>query len=165
LRSDRCISSHGLESRTPFLDRSFVNAYLEIPDFIRNHNETGKIEKYLLRRSIETNEPSLLPNEVLWRKKEAFSDGVSSTSNSWYETIQKFVKNNTYVIPMDKLSINNPSTDEQKYYRKIFEEHYPNNGIIVPYFWMPQFCKATDSSARTLEVYNKKSNNNLNETK
>lgn len=167
LRSDRCISCHGLETRTPFLDRSFVNAYLEIPDFIRNHNETGKIEKYLLRRSVEVNEPSLLPKEVLWRKKEAFSDGVSSMAKSWYELIQEHVesKNIDFASIECKWNNNLTTTNEQKYYRQIFEQYYPDNSSIVPYYWMPKFCEANDSSARTLKIYNKKSNNNLNETK
>ena len=75
LRSDRSISSHGLEARTPFLDANFVSTYLSIPANIRNHSENKCCEKYLLRRAFDN---GLLPKEVLWRTKEAFSDGVSS---------------------------------------------------------------------------------------
>ena len=152
LRSDRCISPHGLESRTPFLDRSFVHGYLTIPAEIRNHCVEGKMEKFLLRNCISIYGPNLLPHEILWRKKEAFSDGVSSAKKSWYEIIQDRMKNSS--INMD-VSINIPSTPEQTFYRSIFEQYYKGCGSIIPYFWMPQFCDAKDASARTLKIYNK----------
>ena len=76
LRSDKSISSHGLEARTPFLDREFTKYYLSIPIEYRNHNETKKCEKYLIRKAIDLSDSELLPKEVLWRPKEAFSDGV-----------------------------------------------------------------------------------------
>lgn len=152
LRSDRCISPHGLESRTPFLDRSFVHGYLTIPADIRNHCIHSKMEKYLLRNCIAIYGDNLLPEQILWRKKEAFSDGVSSTKKSWYEIIQDRMKNGNY--DNDNIHINIPSTPEQKYYRSIFEQYYRGCGSIIPYFWMPQFCDATDASARTLKIYN-----------
>ena len=51
LRSDKSISSHGLEPRTPFLDRGFVNYYLSIPIELRNHNLGKNVEKYMIRRA------------------------------------------------------------------------------------------------------------------
>ena len=151
LRSDRCISPHGLESRTPFLDRSFVHGYLTIPSHIRNHAHNMQMEKFLLRSSISTYGNNLLPQEVLWRKKEAFSDGVSSEKKSWYEIIQEKVDDPI----VENITYNEPTTAEQRYYRSIFEKHYKGCGSIIPYFWMPQFCDAKDSSARTLDVYKK----------
>jgi asparagine synthase (glutamine-hydrolysing) len=50
---------------------------------------------------------------------------------------------------------NPPTTAEQAYYRKVFEDFYPGHGKIVPYFWMPKYVDATDASARTLDIYNK----------
>ena len=47
-----------------------------------------------------------------------------------------------------------PKTAEQFYYRKIFEQHYPGLGCVIPYFWMPKYVDATDASARTLAIYN-----------
>ena len=156
LRSDRCISSHGLESRTPFLDRSFVHAYLTIPANIRNHNIAGCQEKYLLRKSFDIYDTTLLPQEILWRKKEAFSDGVSSENNSWHNIIQSRVADDS-TEPMDdnmdEVKDNAPITLEQKYYRRIFEKYYYGYGSIIPYFWMPKFCNAIDASARTLGAY------------
>ena len=82
LRSDKSISSNGLEPRTPFLDRSFVNFVLSIPPYFRNHKHRElPVEKYILRHSFslefitDFKGRSMLPDEILWRKKEAFSDG------------------------------------------------------------------------------------------
>jgi len=159
LRSDRCISCHGLESRTPFLDRTFVHQYLSIPSSIRNHTNNKAIEKSLLRTAIQMNDPSLLPAEVLWRTKEAFSDGVSSTDKSWYEIIQDKLHDkytDDELVEKAKLyPINPPKTKEQLYYREIFESHFPDRGDIIPGFWMPRYCDATDASARTLGMYDK----------
>lgn len=162
LRSDRTISCHGLEARTPFLDRTFVHSYLSLPIEYRNHNNGNKIEKWLLREAIAHNEPTLLPEEVLWRPKEAFSDGVSPQNNSWYKIIENRLKilysKEEFITKCNKYKYtrNIPTTPEQLYYREIFESHFPNKGRIIPYFWMPKYTDATDASARTLNIYNNK---------
>ena len=90
----------------------------------------------------------------MWRTKEAFSDGVSSNKKSWFQTIQDNLPEiEQSGIEWDSL-INPPQTPEQKYYRSIFEKHFANRGNVIPYFWMPRFTEATDSSARTLDIYN-----------
>ena len=156
LRSDRSISSHGLEARTPFLDTNFVKTYLSIPANIRNHTENGQCEKYLLRKSFDN---GLLPKEVLWRTKEAFSDGVSSQTRPWFQVIQEHIKdkifNNNMLDNQYKFyKYNKPKTLEQLHYRMIFESYFPNCNLnIIPKFWMPNFVDATDASARTLDVY------------
>jgi asparagine synthase (glutamine-hydrolysing) len=158
LRSDKSISSHGLEPRTPFLDKSFVNYYLSIPIHIRNHNQEKKCEKYLLRDSFHCNnfhdyeEKQILPDEILWRKKEAFSDGVSVVGRSLYTILQERI----CIELKDNCDINTmiPGIEIEKYYyKKLFDEFYPNCSNIVPYFWMPKFTNATDPSARTLDIY------------
>lgn len=160
LRSDRCISCHGLEPRTPFLDRTFVHEYLSLPISIRNHNNNNNIEKYLLRQSVNVMDPSLLPKDVLWRTKEAFSDGVSSQENSWYTIIQTKLDNKytneEFIQKCSQYTINPPTTKEQLYYREVFESYYPNQAHVIPAYWMPRYCDATDSSARQLDVYKKK---------
>ena len=100
LRSDRSISSHGLEPRTPFLDRAFVQMYLSLPTNKRCFNlpeNKGQCEKYLIRKAFDHvfdgDKQSVLPHSVLWRRKEAFSDGVSKQTKSWFQIIQDFVKN------------------------------------------------------------------------
>ena len=153
LRSDRCISSHGLEARTPFLDKTFVNMYLNIPIEYRNHNNEKTCEKFLLRSSF-SNIDNLLPEKVLWRTKEAFSDGVSSQNKSWFEIIQSKVQK----IEFNKNNYNNNITLEQNYYLYLFRNSYSKDcDEIIPYYWMPKWSNAKDSSARTLDIYKLKS--------
>ena len=157
LRSDKSISSNGLEARTPFLDHYFVQYYLSIHPNIRNHNYLGKCEKYLVRSAfskVSFEGKPLMPKEVLWRIKEAFSDGVSKQTRSWYQIIQEHIE----TLNEDKLSShyywNKPTTKEQQYYRYIFEKFYECRSNIIKYFWMPKYVDAHDSSARTLKIYN-----------
>ena len=74
--SDSSISSNGLEARTPFLDKTFVKYYLSIPPELKVFNSKDRIEKHLLRKAFDNG--TFLPDDVLWRRKVAFSDGVSS---------------------------------------------------------------------------------------
>jgi asparagine synthase (glutamine-hydrolysing) len=151
LRSDKSISSHGLEGRTPYLDRKFVEAYLSLAETERCHSINEKQEKYLIRDIIKNYDPFLLPDEILYRKKEAFSDGVSGLKKSWYQIIQENVRCEESI---ESLYLHNsPKTTEQKCYRSEFEYHYKDCGSIIPYFWMPRYIKATDASARTLSIY------------
>jgi asparagine synthase (glutamine-hydrolysing) len=161
LRSDRCISTNGLEARTPFLDREFIHYYLSIPSNIRY--ETNKQqEKYLFRKAFEKD---YLPKEVLWRRKEAFSDGVSSQKRSWHKIIEEKVAKQTEITYDINTTYdhNPPQTLEQLYYRTIFEQYYPNQGQLIPYFWMPKYTNAEDCSARSLDLY--KSDNEIVKTK
>jgi len=156
LRSDRSISSHGLEPRTPFLDRQFVQVAMSIPTEFRRPVKGTQVEKSILRNAF--NDDITLPDDVLWRKKEAFSDGVSSLEKSWYEIIQEKVAT---LVPDNWQEIAkifthlSPTTPEQFYYRILFEKNYENHSNIIPYFWMPKWSPdATDPSARTLKSYN-----------
>jgi asparagine synthase (glutamine-hydrolysing) len=162
LRSDRTISCHGLEARTPFLDRSFVHNYLSLPIEHRNFNTRNGMEKWLLRKSFEVMDNNLLPTEVLWRTKEAFSDGVSSVQKSWYEIIQEHLEDKYTEQDLNESKIkyqhNPPQTKEQLYYREIFEKYYASNGNVIPYFWMPKYTDSKDASARSLDVYKKQMN-------
>jgi asparagine synthase (glutamine-hydrolysing) len=151
LRSDRSISSHGLEPRTPFLDRQFVATAKAISTTLRQPIKGKQVEKWILRKAFQ--DTGLLPDAVLWRKKEAFSDGVSGKTKAWYEEIADRVPSSPITIT-EHLP---PKTLEQAYYRSIFEELYPNCEKVIPYFWMPNWSTATDPSARTLSVYAEKS--------
>jgi asparagine synthase (glutamine-hydrolysing) len=164
-RSDRSIASNGLESRTPFLDRDFVQFYLSIPRQKRYHKHHNQCEKFLLRKSIEICEQTLLPSSILWRPKEAFSDGVSSSKKSWYSIIQDKIKKIKYFTPVpSQLYFSSKIfTNEQKYYYNIFNKIYPNLSQIIPYYWMPKYVNATDASARTLDIYHKKISNDEKE--
>jgi asparagine synthase (glutamine-hydrolysing) len=173
LRSDRSISSHGLEARTPFLDRNFVQYYLSITHTLRHHANDSNCEKYLIRNAINEIDNNLLPHAVLFRTKEAFSDGVSKQTKSWYEIIQDYVKklynvdveNNSeenILLKYNKYIFNTPKTLEQLFYRNIFSEKFPHYSCdkTIPYFWMPNFIEATDASARTLDIYKTKIKSN-----
>ena len=145
LRSDKSISSHGLEPRTPFLDKAFVNYYLSIPLELRNHNLTKRMEKYLIRMAFQ--DSGLLPSEILWRKKEAFSDGVSNKGKSLFQIIQDYTDSKIDNSGLDR------KQKEKKYYKDIFNNVYPNQSHIVPYYWMPKYIVSDDPSARTLTSY------------
>lgn len=159
LRSDRCISSHGLEPRTPFLDKQFVAVARSIGTSLRRpmKNDKDRCEKWILRKAFDG--LNLLPKEVLWRRKEAFSDGVSGKEKSWYEICQE---KTAEIISADELETLKklkhlpPQTAEAAYYRRIFRLKFGNNvdAVTVPYHWMPKWCgDASDPSARTLKVY------------
>jgi asparagine synthase (glutamine-hydrolysing) len=161
LRSDKCISSHGLEPRTAFLDKSLVDFILSIPPYFRNHKNSHTCEKSLLRSCFQ--ESQLLPDNILWRKKEAFSDGVSGTGRSLYKILQDFIvieltNNNEYGITNIDANIET----EKQYYKKIFDSMFPNCENILPYYWMPKYTNATDPSARTLDFYSDNTNSTQN---
>jgi asparagine synthase (glutamine-hydrolysing) len=155
LRSDRSISSHGLEPRTPFLDREAVATALAVPTVYRRPSAT-RPEKWLLRTAFD--DGKTLPAAVLWRAKEAFSDGVSGTERSWYQIVQERcaenVPANWHEIATQRFLENTPQTAEQFYYRFTFAGHFgeSQSANAVPYFWMPRWVAATDPSARTLTL-------------
>tara|TARA_B100000787_G_scaffold170105_1_gene164039 strand:+ start:3872 stop:5533 length:1662 start_codon:yes stop_codon:yes gene_type:complete len=164
LRSDKSISSHGLEPRTPFLDKNFVDYYICINNQLKQDTTFKLCEKYLIRKAFEINMPGLLPKNILWRKKEAFSDGVSSLKKSWYTIINEKIKtlyqsNHLLFVSLtllldDKNTINPPRTYEQAYYKYLYNLNYKGTDSLIPYFWMPKFVIANDASARSLDIYN-----------
>jgi asparagine synthase (glutamine-hydrolysing) len=122
LRSDRCMAAHGLEARTPFLDKQVVQTWLSIPVELRTSR--SRMEKAILREAFELCE--LLPPEVLWRRKEAFSDGVNrdGATQKWYER-----------------------PDEAAYYRELFDRDYAHAAKVIPHMWMPKWVETSDPSA------------------
>lgn len=153
LRVELSCASRGLECRVPFLDKIFVATALRIPPQqrgFRNHNGTS-MEKWLLRKAFD-DDRALLPPEVLWRRKEAFSDGVSSTTSSWHHQIQRHVAGMFPASPEDDKE--NVRTPEQQWYRYLFEQSYPSCAGIIPYEWLPKWSGGqTDPSARALTGY------------
>jgi asparagine synthase (glutamine-hydrolysing) len=113
LRSDRSIGGNGLAPRTPYLDIEFTKKYLSIPKEVRFVAQK-RCEKYLIRRGCERHH--YIPREVLWRTKEAMSDGVSSVEDSWHTILSKFAESQlpepleSYVEV--KLEHNTPTTKE-----------------------------------------------------
>ncbi len=121
LRANKSMSAWGIEARVPFLDKNFMDIAMRInPEDKMCGN--GKIEKGILRKAFE----GYLPEEILWRQKEQFSDGVGY---SWIDSLKAFIETQvsdqqlasaTYKFPL-----NTPDTKEAYYYRCIFEEHFP----------------------------------------
>jgi len=154
LRVDRGISAFGLESRVPFLSHKFVNMYLNILKNLRNPIKGERVEKYLLRKAF-ANE-NIIPNTVLWRRKEAFSDGCSSLKKSWFEHIQDYISKK---ITIEEYNQNNTDgrfpSQESYWYYKIFKKFYPNSQLNVMY-WMPKWTEENngDPSARLLKSLN-----------
>ena len=151
-RADRCISHWGLEGRFALLDPEFIEAYWSLPAEWRHPKYKG-IEKWWLRKAFENS--NILPEEVLWRKKEAFSDGISDKENSWFEIIQDYVEKNTDSYVLDD---NNP-TIEAFYYKQKFIKFYGDKLInILPNYWQPKWINNNntyiDPSARKLDIYN-----------
>jgi len=156
LRGDRSISSAGLEARVPFADREFVEYFMGIDPALRMFDGEEKIEKYLLRKAFEGED--LLPKDVLWRRKNGFSDSVSKKSRSWSTVIQDFVhtqiSNKEFEEAKARYEHDAPLTKEAYWYRKVFEEFYGRFDAATPYQWLPKWCgEVTDPSARVLEMY------------
>lgn len=147
LRCDKSTAAHGLEVRVPFLDKEFMNYYLYInPQF--KYYSSFECEKYLLRDAFR----DMLPDEVLWRTKEAFSDGISKKSRSWYEIIQDHVS--TLNLPDVIYEYNPPASKETQWYRSLFDTYYPNCEDVLPYYWLPKWCgDVKNPSARVLSSY------------
>lgn len=159
LRADRATSIHGLELRVPFLDSDFVDLYLSIDPKFRMPNK-DHMEKDLLRSAFK----GYLPEEVLWRKKEAFSDGISSEEESWHTTlnnfVDKFVSDEEFETNCFKYKHCTPKTKEAYFYRKIFDELFGDKYCnVIPSFWMPNWSDVKDPSARELKnIYKNEEN-------
>ena len=154
LRSERSMAAHGLESRSPFLDRQLVAVARGLPtEALRPRPQDGIIEKTILRTAFR--DSGLLPERVLWRRKEAFSDGISRAERSWFEMAREEGEQRAgnWRARAATYTVNPPTTAEALWYRELFHEHYPEAAAeaAAPAMWMPRFVAgATDPSARTL---------------
>ncbi|XP_008419459.2 asparagine synthetase [glutamine-hydrolyzing] isoform X3 [Poecilia reticulata] len=153
LRADRTTAAHGLELRVPFLDHRFTAYYLSLPEEMRTPKDG--VEKHLLRDSFKG--LNLIPDEILWRRKEAFSDGMMSEKKSWYNYLQEHLDSVVNDSQMEKAEQtfphNPPRTKEAYYYRQVFEKFFPGRAQWLSHYWMPCWISATDPSARTLSIY------------
>jgi len=158
LRSERSMAAHGLESRSPFLDRQFVSIARSLPtDRLRSSEKF--MEKLILRSVLKNT--TLLPDEIVMRRKEAFSDGISRTENSWFESAKaagEAAFPEGWATQAASYTVNPPPTAEALWYRELFHRHYPAAAAVAaaPTMWMPRWVDATDPSARTLAFYGNK---------
>ena len=161
LRSDKSISGAGLEARVPFADKTFLEFIMSLPPWMKRFGDGAEhaVEKHLLRTAFG----SLLPEDVMWRRKEAFSDGVSGHERTWVQIIKEYADKRVSDVElniangMKKYPHNAPYDKESYYYRTVFERHFPGKGRAetIPYFWRHPFCEGVlDPSARLLkDVY------------
>ncbi|CDQ75302.1 unnamed protein product [Oncorhynchus mykiss] len=113
------------------------------------------VEKHLLRDSFKG--LNLIPDEILWRRKEAFSDGMTSVKKSWYNSLQDQMESEVNDYDLEKapktFPFLPPRTKEAYFYRQVFEKIYPGQAKWLSHYWMPRWINATDPSARTLSIY------------
>jgi len=161
-RGDRCLARWGLEGRVPLLDPEFIEAYWKVPADLRMPTYK-KMEKWWLRQAFA--DTKIIPDEVLWRKKEAFSDGVSGKEKSWFQIIQEYVEPLVTDEELKNASVkypyHTPTTKEAYYYRKVFCSYFgERNQSVIPHYWQPKWgadgkeiTEYIDPSARVLKVY------------
>ncbi len=153
LRADRCISVNSLEARVPFGDLDFVKYVMSIdPEKKLNKYNKGK---YLLRKSFEGD---LLPHDILYREKAAFSDAVGHSMVDYLkEYAESLYTDEEFKEKCKKYTHAAPFTKESLLYREIFEKYYPGQGEMIKDFWMPnkswEGCNVNDPSARVLSNY------------
>ena len=123
LRANKSLAAWGVEGRVPFLDKDFIDVAMSLNP--QDKMITNKrMEKWILRKAFE----NYLPDEILWRQKEQFSDGVGY---SWIDTLKEFVDKTISDQEMNdakiKFPIKTPTTKEEYYYRSLFSEHFSSN--------------------------------------
>lgn len=154
LRADRSISSHSLEARVPFSDKSFIEYVMGIaPELKMNWSGEGK---YLLRKAFDHSD--YLPDEILWREKAAFSDAVGHDMVDWLKALAEDRYSDSDVVEAKKkYPHGTPFTKESLMYRDLFEEHFSGLSKLIDDFWMPNKewdnCLVDDPSARVLPNY------------
>lgn len=169
LRADRCISGNSLEARVPFGDLDFVKYVMSIaPDL--KMKKYGCMGKFLLRKAFEIGDlddmgniavqKEILPYEILWREKAAFSDAVGhSMVDHLKELAERTISGEELANVANVYQHGTPFTKESLMYRKIFETYYPNQSLLIKDFWMPNKewpgCAVNDPSARVLKNYGK----------
>lgn len=151
-RTDRTTAAHGLEVRVPFLDFAYVEFITSINPYLLMYRP-DYMEKKILRDSFV----GYLPDEILYRSKEAFSDAVSSEKMNWAQSLRLIAqqKYSDHELNNIQYEINQPLTLDALYFRKIFETIYPNRDNILPYYWLPRFqnTEVVDPSALVLSCY------------
>lgn len=153
LRCEKSFAGHGLEARVPFADPAVVELAMSFPpEYKMWGRTTGRMEKDMLRRAFKMD----LPPDLVWRRKEAFSDGVSSKQRSWYEIIrEEMVQAGEGHVSKAVSRTHAPPYDlESNHYRELFEGLY-GSVRCIPYLWTHPFSNQREPSARALANYAK----------
>ena len=156
LRANKSLSAWGVEGRVPFLDKEFLDVAMRTNPKAKmcsvlpasrsgEADPKASIEKRIVREAFE----DMLPEEVAWRQKEQFSDGVGY---SWIDTLKKItseaVTDEQMAHAAERFPINTPLCKEEYYYRSIFEEHFPSESAARS---VPHEASVACSTAVALE--------------
>ncbi len=121
LRANKAMAAWGVEARVPFLDKEFLDAAMRINPADKMITD-GRIEKHILREAFE----QLLPEEIAWRQKEQFSDGVGY---GWIDAVKDFTAEHVSDAEMARAAgrfpHNTPASKEAYWFRSVFEQHFP----------------------------------------
>ena len=144
LRANKSLSAWGVEGRVPFLDKEFLDVAMRTnPEAKMCPGQT--IEKKIVREAFA----DILPDEVAWRQKEQFSDGVGY---SWIDTLKQItseaVTDEQMAHAAERFPINPPKNKEEYYYRSIFAEHFPSDSAAKS---VPSEASVACSTAIALE--------------
>ncbi|MDP4210339.1 MAG: asparagine synthase B [Bacteroidota bacterium] len=159
LRADKSTMAFGIEARVPFLDRRFLDVAMKIrPEDRMPNRAEGKMEKYVIRKAFDDKNDPFLPEKILWRQKEQFSDGVGY---NWIDQIiaycEKQVSDKEFATAAERFPHNTPTTKEAFYFRTIFEKHYPQESAAKTVLkWVPKWQENTDPSGRANAVHSNK---------
>ncbi len=144
LRANKSLAAWGVEGRVPFLDKEFL-------DVAMRTNPAAKMcpGKTMEKRIVREAFSDMLPEEIVWRQKEQFSDGVGY---SWIDTLKKIteelVTDEQMAHAAERFPINTPMCKEEYYYRSIFEEHFPSESAARS---VPHEASVACSTAIALE--------------
>ena len=144
LRANKSLAAWGVEGRVPFLDKEFL-------DVAMCTNPAAKMcpGKTMEKRIVREAFADMLPEEIVWRQKEQFSDGVGY---SWIDTLKKItseaVSDEQMAHAAERFPINTPLCKEEYYYRSIFEEHFPSESAARS---VPHEASVACSTAIALE--------------
>lgn len=139
LRANKSLAAWGVEGRVPFLDKEFLDVAMSIPPQYKMC--PGKtIEKKVVRDAFT----DMLPEEIVWRQKEQFSDGVGY---SWIDTLKEVtasaVSDEQMAHAAERFPINPPRNKEEYYYRSIFAEHFPSDSAALSVPSVPSVACST----------------------
>ena len=139
LRANKSLAAWGVEGRVPFLDKEFLDVAMSMPPAYKMC--PGKtIEKKVVRDAFS----DILPEEVAWRQKEQFSDGVGY---SWIDTLKQItasaVSDEQMAHAAERFPINPPRNKEEYYYRSIFAEHFPSDSAALSVPSVPSVACST----------------------
>lgn len=123
LRANKSLSAWGVEGRVPFLDKEFLDVAMRLNPKDKMAGN-GRMEKWLIRKAFE----DYLPESVVWRQKEQFSDGVGY---GWIDTLKQITSEQVSSEQMEtahfRFPINTPRSKEEYFYRSLYESHFPSD--------------------------------------